>query len=103
MAGASSRFAQRRNLLVVAFIGLSAAVYLMSGAAPVPLLVFAGAFNGLILPLGIAVLLWVTVRRPELMGGYSYPRYLTVLGLVAWLVTIFLGWQSLDKLAALFR
>ncbi len=74
LVGASERLARRRNLLVVAFIGLSATVYLMAGAAPVPLLVFAGAFNGLILPLGIAVLLWVAARRPDLMGGYAYPR-----------------------------
>lgn len=103
LVGASDRFARRRNLLVVAFIGMSAAVYLTAGAAPVPLLVFAGAFNGLLLPLGIAILLWVTARRPDLLGGYPYPRYLTVLGLVAWLGTIYLGWQSLDRLAALFR
>ena len=38
-------------------------VYLAAGAAPVPLLIFAGAFNGLILPIGMAVLLWVAWRR----------------------------------------
>jgi Mn2+/Fe2+ NRAMP family transporter len=103
LVGASARLARRRNMLVVGFVGLSATVYLMAGAAPVPLLVFAGAFNGLILPIGIAVLLWVAVRRPDLMGGYAYPRHLAALGFVAWLVTIYLGWESLDRLATLFR
>ena len=103
LVGASARLARRRNMLVVAFVGLSATVYLMAGAAPVPLLVFAGAFNGLILPIGIAVLLWVAIRRPDLMGGYAYPRHLAALGFVAWLVTIYLGWESLDRLATLFR
>ena len=73
---------RRRNLLVVAFIGLSATVYLVAGAAPVPLLIFAGAFNGLILPIGIAILLWVAARRRDLLGGYAYPRSLAALGLV---------------------
>jgi Mn2+/Fe2+ NRAMP family transporter len=82
---------------------MSATVFLTAGAAPVPLLVFAGAFNGLILPLGIAVLLWVAARRPDLMGGYVYPRYLAALGFVAWLVTIYLGWESLGRVATLFR
>jgi len=103
LVGASERFARRRNLLVVAFIGVSATVYLVAGAAPVPLLVFAGAFNGLILPLGIAVLLWVATRRPDLLGGYAYPRPLAALGFVAWLVTIYLGWESLGRLATLFH
>jgi hypothetical protein len=103
LVGTSERFARRRNLLVVAFVGLSATVFLTAGAAPVPLLVFAGAFNGLILPLGIAVLLWVASRRPDLMGGYAYPRHLAALGLAAWLVTIYLGWESLGRLATLFR
>ena len=40
------------------------------GAAPVPLLIFAGAFNGLILPLGVGALLWVALRRRDLMDGY---------------------------------
>jgi Mn2+/Fe2+ NRAMP family transporter len=103
VVGASERLVARRNLLVVAFVGLSATVFLIAGAAPVPLLVFAGAFNGLILPLGIAVLLWVAARRPDLMGGYVYPRYLAALGLAAWLVTIYLGWESLGRLTTLFR
>ena len=103
LVGASERLARRRNLLVVTFVGLSTAVYLTAGAAPVPLLVFAGAFNGLILPIGIAVLLWVAARRPDLLGGYAYPRQLAALGLVAWLVTLYLGWESLGRLATLFR
>ena len=103
LAGASERHARRRHLLVVAFIGLSATVYLVAGAAPVPLLIFAGAFNGLILPVGIAVLLWVAARRRDLLGGYAYPRSLATLGMAAWLVTIFLGWESIGRLLVLVR
>ncbi len=93
---------RRRGALVVAFIAVSTAVYLAAGAAPVALLVFAGAFNGLILPIGVAVLLWVAYRRRDLLHGYDYPRDLAAAGLLAWLATLYLGWESVGRLAALF-
>jgi Mn2+/Fe2+ NRAMP family transporter len=68
----------------------------------VPLLVFAGAFNGLILPVGVALLLWAAFRRRDLLRGYEYPRALGLSGAAAWLVTIYLGWESIGKLGALF-
>ena len=93
---------RRRGLLTVAFIALSTVVYLAAGAAPVPLLIFAGAFTGLILPIGVAVLLWVAWRRADLLDGYAYPRGLAAMGVVAWLVTIYLGWESVGRLQAVF-
>jgi Mn2+/Fe2+ NRAMP family transporter len=92
----------RRSVLIVAFILVAALVFLLAGAAPVPLLIFAGAFNGLILPVGVAVILWVALRRPDLLGGYRYPPLLATLGIAGWLVTMFLGWRSLGSLARLF-
>jgi Mn2+/Fe2+ NRAMP family transporter len=97
-----SGFEGHRNALVVAFIAVSALVFLLAGAAPVPLLIFAGAFNGLILPVGIAVILWVALRRTDLLCGYRYPPWLAGIGLIAWLLTIYLGWRSIGSLAALF-
>jgi len=102
LTATSSHDSRRRNLLVVVFIVASSAVFLLAGAAPVPLLIFAGAFNGLILPIGVGVLLWVAWRRQDLLGGYVYPRGLAAVGVLAWLVTIYLGWESIGKLRALF-
>ncbi|ALE75720.1 MULTISPECIES: NRAMP family divalent metal transporter [unclassified Pseudonocardia] len=81
------------NLLTIGFIVLSTAVFLLAGAAPVTLLIFAGAFNGLILPIGFTVLLWVAWRRRDLLGGYRYPRWLLGIGVAGWLVTLFIGYQ----------
>ncbi len=92
----------RRNGLVVGFILVSAVVFLAAGAAPVPLLIFAGAFNGLILPVGVGVMLWVALRRADLLGGHPYPRWLASMGVAAWLLTIYLGWRSLDGVVRLF-
>jgi Mn2+/Fe2+ NRAMP family transporter len=93
---------RRRNLLTIGFILVSTTFFLVAGAAPVELLVFAGAFNGLILPLGIAVLLWVAWRRRDLLGGYAYPRWLVGIGVLAWLVTLYLGWRSLSSLGTIW-
>jgi Mn2+/Fe2+ NRAMP family transporter len=92
-----------RTLLVVGFIAVTTAVYLLIGTAPTTLLVFAGAFNGLLLPIGIAVLLWVATRRTDLLNGYRYPRWLLVIGWVAWLLTLFLAVRSVQPVIDLFR
>jgi len=91
----------RRPALVVGFIVVSTLVFLLAGAAPVPLLIFAGAFNGLILPIGVGAMLWVALRRPDLLHGVRHPRWLAALGIAGWLVTIYLGWRSLGGLAKL--
>ncbi|MCM2311583.1 MAG: divalent metal cation transporter [Steroidobacteraceae bacterium] len=95
-------FDRHRNAMVIGFIVASTLVYLAAGAAPVPLLIFAGAFNGLILPIGVGVMLWVALRRADLLDGYRYPRWLAALGVAGWLLTIYLGWRSLGSLAKLF-
>lgn len=94
---------RRRNWLVVAFVVLSAAVFLLLDQAPTTILVLAGALNGLILPVGFGVLMWVALRRRDLMGGYRYPRWLLVVGLLAWSLTVYLGISSLTGIAALWQ
>lgn len=88
--------------IVCAFIATSTAVFLVAGSTPVKLLVFAGGFNGLILPVGLGLLLWVAARRSDLMDGYRYPRWLVVLGALSWCLTIYLGYKSLAGLRELF-
>jgi Mn2+/Fe2+ NRAMP family transporter len=99
----SSRTAERtRNLVTVGFIAFCATIFLFLGQAPQKLLIFAGAFNGLILPVGFGVLLWVAWRRRDLMHGYAYPKWLLAIGVVTWLLTLFLGWSSITGLAKLW-
>ncbi|MEV8144252.1 NRAMP family divalent metal transporter [Specibacter sp. NPDC078709] len=98
----SSTPERTRNLITVAFIAVCAVIYLFLGQAPQTLLIFAGAFNGLILPFGFAVLLWAAWRRRDLLQGYVYPKWLLVIGVATWLLTLFLGWNSLAGLAKLW-
>ena len=101
LVGSSAAMERWRGTLVVGFIIASTLVFVFAGAAPVPLLIFAGAFNGLILPIGVGALLWVALRRRDLMDGYRYPRVLALLGAAAWLVTIYLGCESFGRLSQL--
>ena len=98
----SSGNPRTRNLLTVAFISVCTVAYLFLGQAPQTLLIFAGAFNGLILPFGFAILLWVAWRRRDLLHGYMYPKWLLIIGVLAWLLTLFLGWNSLAGLTKLW-
>ncbi|WP_191550703.1 NRAMP family divalent metal transporter [Kocuria rhizophila] len=91
-----------RNLLTVGFILVCAVIYLVLGQAPQTLLVFAGAFNGLILPFGFAILLWVGWRRRDLLQGYRYPGWLLIVGVLAWVLSVFLAVNSLAGLSKLW-
>lgn len=90
------------NWLVVAFIAVCAVIYLILNQAPQKLLIFAGAFNGLILPIGFAVVLWVAWRHRDLLQNYKYPTWLLVMGVVTWLLTLYLGWSSMSKLPGIW-
>ena len=91
-----------RNILTVAFIAVSALVFLLLGQAPSTLLIVAGAVNGLILPIGFTVIIIVAWFRRDLLHGYRYPVWLASIGSVALLVCFFLGLKSLAGIAALW-
>jgi Mn2+/Fe2+ NRAMP family transporter len=84
-----------RTVLIVLFIAVATVIYLALGTAPARLLVFAGAFNGVLLPLGVGVLLWVAWQRADLLRGHRYPRWLLWLGGAAWLLTVYLAVRSI--------
>jgi Mn2+/Fe2+ NRAMP family transporter len=88
--------------VVVGFIVVSTLLFLLLGANPVKLLVLAGALNGLILPVGLGLLLWVAARRRDLLDGYAYPSWLLGIGAAAWVLSIYLGWESLTGIKDLF-
>jgi Mn2+/Fe2+ NRAMP family transporter len=88
--------------VVCGFILVSTVVFLVTATTPVKLLIFAGAFNGLILPFGLGILLWIAARRRDLMGGYRYPMWLATIGILAWVATIYLGYESMTGLKDLF-
>jgi Mn2+/Fe2+ NRAMP family transporter len=73
--------AKNEKLVISFFIILSTVVFVGVGQ-PVTMLVLAGAFNGLILPIALAVML-VAANKSSLVQHYKHPVMLQVFG---WLV-----------------
>lgn len=89
-----------RNLATVLFIAISLGVYLMLGTPPAGLLLFAGGFNGLILPIGLTIFIYVGWRRADLMEGYHYPRWLLALGALTCVLTWYMAAKSIGPIFA---
>ncbi len=85
------------------FITIATVAFLVLGTTPKSLLVFAGAFNDLILPFGLALVLWVAWRRRDLLAGYVYPKVLLVFGTLAWAFTAYAGYDSLTALPTILQ
>lgn len=92
--GAKLKMPRVRNLVTIVFIVVSLLVFLIVGTAPAALLVFAGGFNGLILPIGLTAMIFVGLTRRDLLGGYRYPRWLLGLGALVCLLTWWMGIRS---------
>ena len=93
---------KKRGWLTVGFIVISTVIYLFVGSAPQKLLIFAGAFNGLILPIGFAVVLFVGFFRRDLLHGYKPPMWMLVFGAVTLVGCAWMGWSSIATLPKLW-
>ena len=86
--------AKTQNTITIVLIAISTLLFGVIGTAPATLLVFAGAFNGLVLPIGVTVLIYIALFRADLMNGYKYPKWLAAIGIVGVAVAWFLAWRS---------
>ncbi|MDP5309203.1 NRAMP family divalent metal transporter [Paracoccus spongiarum] len=89
-----------RNIATVLFIAVSLAIYLALGTAPAALLVFAGGFNGLILPIGLTIFTYIGFARSDLMGGHRYSRPLLALSVIVCALTWYMGLKSISTIFA---
>ncbi|MBK5516944.1 divalent metal cation transporter [Pseudomonas sp. TH10] len=89
-----------RNRATMVFIALSLLIFVLMGTAPAALLLFAGGFNGLILPIGLSIFIYVGWRRSDLMDGYHYPRWLLLLGALTCLLTWYMAIKSVGPIFA---
>ncbi|WP_435198499.1 NRAMP family divalent metal transporter [Janibacter sp. GS2] len=103
LATFSDWLSTHRNWVVVGFIIISSVIYVGIGQPPVTLLVLAGALNGLILPFGLGFIVWVALRRKDLLHGYRYPRWLGLFGLATWVLALYLGWEALGGISELWQ
>lgn len=90
-SGAGSK---TQNTVTIVLIAISTLLFGLIGTAPATLLVFAGAFNGLVLPIGVTVLIYIALFRSDLMNGYKYPKWLAAISIIGVAVAWFLAWRS---------
>jgi Mn2+/Fe2+ NRAMP family transporter len=74
--------------LISAFIILSTVIFIWIQQPPTNILVFAGALNGMILPIALAIML-IAVMRRSLFPSYKHPIWMHVIG---WIVVGAMGW-----------
>ena len=82
------------RIYIIGFIVLSTIIFLLVGK-PVPLLIFGGAINGLILPIALAIIL-VAVLKKKIIAGYNHPIWMSIAG---WLVVAVMSWMSIRAIS----
>lgn len=82
----------------VIFIVVSLIIYLLIGTAPAAILVFVGGFNGLILPIGLTVFMYIGWFRRDLLGARKYPMWLLIAGTLVTLLTWYMGIVSVGPI-----
>lgn len=89
--------ARNEKWFITFFIVFSTAIFAVIGN-PVQLLIIAGALNGLILPVALAVML-VAAYNKRLVQEYSHPLLLSLIG---WIVVLIMGGLSILTLKEWF-
>jgi Mn2+/Fe2+ NRAMP family transporter len=80
---------------IVGFVASSLAAMLVLmhlQVQPTRLLIAAGTINGILLPILIAMVLWVAYK-PKIMGDYRHPLWVGALGLMSLLISLFLAYR----------
>ena len=72
------------------FILASTIIFILKGN-PVILLIAAGAINGLILPVALAVIL-IAANKQKIIGSYQHPLWMKIAG---WIVVAAMSWMGL--------
>lgn len=81
---------KNENWFVIGFIAVSTVIMIAVGS-PATLLVLAGAFNGLILPITLGICLIAAKKKSIVGDSYNHPTVLLVLGVIVVVVSAYLG------------
>ena len=80
----------KNEKIIVSLFIIASTIIFVSIGNPVSLLVFAGAANGIILPVALAVILFAATKK-TIMKEYKHPVWMQVAG---WLVVIVMTYMS---------
>jgi Mn2+/Fe2+ NRAMP family transporter len=82
-------FVKYERVCISIFIVLTTCIFILVGK-PTELLIFAGAINGLILPIALAIIL-IAARNKRIMNNYKHPLWMQLSG---WAVVGVMGWMG---------
>ncbi|UAL47395.1 divalent metal cation transporter [Sutcliffiella horikoshii] len=85
----SKKIDRNNSKVIIGFIVVSTIIFALIGE-PVLLLILAGAFNGLILPVALGTLL-IAAYKKEIVGDYKHPMWLTIFGAIVFIATAYLA------------
>ena len=94
--------AKYERQFVIGFITFSTVMMVVLGNAAA-LLIIAGAFNGLILPVTLGVMLIAGHNKRIVGESYHHPLWMTVLGAVVTLVALYAGIKAVPGIMQLFQ
>jgi Mn2+/Fe2+ NRAMP family transporter len=81
--------AKNERLCISAFIIITTCIFVLIGK-PRELLLFAGAINGLILPIALSIML-IAATKTRIMRGYKHPLWMQTAG---WIVVVVMTWMG---------
>ncbi len=98
----NKKIEKNENAVIIAFIAVSTLIMLILGN-PAVLLVLAGAFNGLILPITLGICLIAAYKKSIMGNDYKHPIVLTILGVIVVVLSAYMGVTTfVSKIAGLF-
>ena len=86
----NKKIEENENKVIIVFIVISTAIMFILGN-PAVLLVLAGAVNGLILPITLAICLIASQKKSIMGENYHHPKILLILGIIVVILTAYLG------------
>ena len=79
------------NAWVIGFIVFSTIIMLIVGTTPATLLILAGAVNGLILPIALAICLAGAKSKKIVGEDYKHPTWLLIIGIIVVIISAYFG------------
>lgn len=83
------------RLCISVFIILTTAIFVFVGR-PKQLLLFAGAINGLILPIALSIILFAATKT-RIMKGYQHPLWMQLAGWMVVAIMSWMGWITIQQ------
>lgn len=84
-----------QRIIISVFIIISTIIFVSIGN-PVTLLIFAGAVNGLVLPIALTIIL-IAATRNKIVGDYHHPLWMQVAGWLVVALMSYMGWITINS------